>query len=120
MSKVSSKDLFRWASFLGSMVADRTKIGKHDAKILKETACMSLAWRKMYSYLEIVKLVEENEEVLKQIDEFLKPCIQMLGQGEWEKDTITDLAMRLGGQEKVYDHPNAPSNPLLMIEEKDE
>jgi len=102
-SRLSSKELFKWASYLGSRVAELTKVGKHDTQILKLTSCMSKDYRMLIAYLEVIKLgMDKGDPDLAEIDEMLIPALQILGMSEWEKDTLTDLAMRVGTAEKMY------------------
>lgn len=102
-SRLSSKELFKWASYLGSRVAELTKVGKHQTQILKLTSCMSKEFRMLIAYLEVIKLgIEKDDPDLKEIDEMLIPALQLLGMSEWDKDTLTDLAMRVGTAEQTY------------------
>lgn len=98
MPRLTSKELFRWSTYLGQQVAE-----KHP--MLKQTACMSLKWREIIAYLEVIKLLNKNRDkkLIKQIDKVLIPAVQKIGQAEWPRDTLTDLAMRLGSKESVYD-----------------
>lgn len=102
-SRLSSKELFKWASYLGSRVAEITRVGKHNTKILKETSCMSKEYRMLVAYVEVAKLtVEKGDPDLEEIDGVIIPALQILGMAEWDKDTLTDLAMRVGTAEEIY------------------
>ena len=102
-SRLSSKELFKWASYLGTRVAELTKIGKHQTQILKKTSCMSKEYREIVAYCEIMKLgLEKDDPDVKEIDEELIPAFQILGMSTWDKDILTNLAMRVGSAEEIY------------------
>lgn len=93
MPRITSKELFAWSSYLGNLVGD-------NFPILQETACMSIEYRRLYSYVEIIKRIasKKDQKQLSEIQEYIK----ILGQSEWEKDTLTDMALRLGTKTKFH------------------
>jgi len=94
---ITSKDLFKWATYIGSQVAGKDQF-------FQEIACMTPEWRETIAYLEILKILEPNDKKLhEEIEKILKPICQKIGQAEWMPDIITHLAMKLGSIEKIYD-----------------
>jgi len=94
---ITSKDMFKWATYIGSQVAGKDKF-------FQDIACMTPEWREIVAYLEILKIVEPNDKKLhEEIDKILKPVCQRIGQAEWMPDIITHLAMKLGSVERVFD-----------------
>jgi hypothetical protein len=97
MVKKFSKEQFEISYYLGSLVSKENKF-------FQDVACMTPKWRMIVGLLEILKKVNSNDtEMIKQIDTFLKPICQIMGQAEWQPDIITNLAMKLGENTETYD-----------------
>lgn len=97
MVKKFSKEQFEISYYLGSLVSKENKF-------FQDVACMTPDWRVIVGLLEILKKADPNDtEMIKQIDTFLKPICQMMGQAEWQPDIITNLAMKLGENTETYD-----------------
>jgi len=90
---MSEKEGYYEAStYLGS------KLGKQkDGSFLKKTACMDINSRKKIAVLDFIK--EQNPEIKKDI-EVIEDLIIKVGQALWNRDVITDLALKLGKIEK--------------------
>lgn len=94
---ITSKDLFKWATYIGSQVAGKDTF-------FQDIACMTPEYRELIAYMEIVKILEpDNKKQNEEIDKILKPIVQKLGQASWMPDIITHLAMKLGSIEKIAD-----------------
>jgi len=92
-----SKEQFEISYYLGSLVSKENKF-------FQDVACMTPDWRVIVGLLEILKKADPNDtEMIKQIDTFLKPICQTMGQAEWQPDIITNLAMKLGDNTEMYD-----------------
>ena len=93
---ITTKDLFKWATYIGSQISGKDKF-------FQEIACMTTEWREVIALLEVLKIVYPNDKELHKDIENLKTICQRLGQAEWNPDIITHLAMKLGTVEEIYD-----------------
>jgi len=77
-----------------------------DEPFLKETAVLGPEYRKMIAYVEILKTAKSLPKHLtpdQVIDYFVIPSLQKLGMAEWNRDIITDLALKMGKQDEEGD-----------------
>jgi len=97
MVRKFSKEQFEISYYLGSLVSKENKF-------FQDIACMTPDWRVIVGLLEILKKAyPDDKDMAKDIDEFLKPICQTMGQAEWQPDIITNLAMKLGENTETYD-----------------
>lgn len=94
---VSGKEVFKWESYLGSLISGK------DA-FFEKIACMTPEYREYIAMLEVLKILDpEDKEFNKLINDIFIPIIQRLGQSEWNPDIITHLAMKMQSSEKVFE-----------------
>src|SRR5512139_3155131 len=88
-----SRDQFEVESYLGSIVAKAK-----DNRVLKETACMSDGNAKLYGFLVAIEEIDKDYPCLttqiKKDIAMAKRILVALGQSQYKRDPITNLAMR--------------------------
>lgn len=94
---ISGKEIFKWESYLGSLISGKDPF-------FEKIACMTLEYREYIALLEILKILDPNDkEFNKEIDTIFIPILQRLGQSQWNPDIITHLAMKMQSTEKVFE-----------------
>lgn len=99
MSQESGKGFYQAATYLGQ----NSRISRG---ILKETACMAQDERVLIADLEAVKKVwpflEQIEDMPLDIliDKIILPFIENEGYANWQRDVVTDMAMKKGDMTK--------------------
>jgi hypothetical protein len=73
------------------------RVGKQH-QFLQKTACMDIKVRKSLAVFEFMK--KKNPEFKEQIEEF-ESLLTFLGAALWNRDVITDLALKLGQKSNV-------------------
>lgn len=122
-----SRGFYSEAKFLGQ----HFKISRG---ILKKTACMAIEERIMIADLEAIKKVYPYLDRLDElgltemIDKVIVPFVENEGFAKWQRDVVTDMAIKKGdpiksgsckrkGEEDNYDYQDKDSE---IIEEKEE
>lgn len=92
-----SKGFFQAASFLGQH-------GTISQGILRKTACMGAEQREQIALLEAIKAVWPRIEsgeldtatIPELIDKAILPFLENLGFAAWQRDVVTDMAIKKG------------------------
>lgn len=86
-------------------------IGEQE-QFMRETACMSPEIRLTLAVLEsAAEFFKDDEELLELIAQ-LKPLLKRIGHARWERDTVTDMAIKKANPtetEEFADGDNATS-----------
>lgn len=91
-----NREEFRYESLLGSLIAQKDPY-------FEQTACMSEEWREIIGFLEVLKIVDQDPDLRKEIEKLFIPICQKLGIATWKRDIVTDLAMKLKSVRQVSD-----------------
>jgi hypothetical protein len=77
------------------------RVGKAN-KFLQKTSCMDIETRRLIAILEFIKEKHEDKET-KQRLERMESFFEKLGNANWQRDVITDLALNLSIKAKRGD-----------------
>lgn len=73
---------------------------------LRKTSCMSPEMRLTFAVLEGSKLIfKDDPELLKMIAE-IEPLLERIGYAQWQRDTVTDMAMKKANPQESEDFPD--------------
>lgn len=99
-SSWSFKEHLKQTTYMGMILA-------RDEPFLKLTAVLAPANREMIAYVEILKLglklKKKNLSPEEMLEQFVIRSLQLLGMAGWNRDIITDLALKMGKQDESGD-----------------
>jgi hypothetical protein len=85
--------------YLGQFIGEKEEF-------LRETACMSPEMRVTFAVLEGARdFFKDEPELIKMIDE-LKPILKKIGFAQWQRDTVTDMALKKANPQETEDFPD--------------
>jgi hypothetical protein len=87
MSYRDKEGYYEASTYLGNKIGNKFPF-------LQKTACMDIDTRRILAILEFVKETESVESK-KEIEE-VEPLFMMLGEANWSRDVISDMAIKLG------------------------
>ena len=89
--------------YLGQFIGEREEF-------LRETACMSPEMRLTFAVLQGAEAFFKDEpDILKLIAE-LKPILKNIGYAQWQRDTVTDMALKKANPTETEDFQDEDSS----------
>ncbi len=77
---------------------------------LQETSCMDPSCRELFAILDFIASIDPN---MVEIVKIVKPFFEKLGFARWNRDTVTDMALRKGAPSETEtwgEQENEPTN----------